>query len=40
MNICGVKNNSQSERDADNFATTLLISDSGLYWFRNKNQIE
>ena len=40
MNICGVKNNSQSERDADNFAATLLIPDSGLYWFRNKNQIE
>ena len=38
--VCGVKNNSQSEIDADNFATTLLIPDSGLYWFRNKNQIE
>lgn len=38
--VCGVKNNNQSERDADNFAATLLIPDSGLYWFRNKNQIE
>lgn len=38
--VCGVKNNSKSEINADNFATTLLIPDSGLYWFKNKNQIE
>lgn len=38
--VCGVKNNSQSEKNADNFASTLLIPDSALYWFKNKNQIE
>ena len=38
--VCGVNNNSQSEINADNFASTLLMSDSALYWFKNKNQIE
>ena len=38
--VCGVNNNSQSERNADNFATTLLMPDSALYWFKNKNQID
>lgn len=38
--VCGVNNNSQSERNADNFASTLLMPDSALYWFKNKNQIE
>ncbi|MBQ6813620.1 MAG: ImmA/IrrE family metallo-endopeptidase [Methanobrevibacter sp.] len=38
--VCGLNNNSQSEKNADKFASTLLIPDSALYWFRNKNQIE
>lgn len=38
--VCGVNNNSQSERNADNFASTLLMPDSALYWFKNNNQID
>lgn len=38
--VCGVNNNSQSEKNADNFASTLLMPDSALYWFKSKNQIE
>ena len=38
--VCGVNNNSQSEKNADNFALTLLMPDSALYWFKSKNQIE
>ena len=38
--VCGLNNNSQSERDADNFASTFLMPDSALYWFKNKNRIE
>ena len=38
--VCGVNNNSQSEKNADTFASTLLMPDSALYWFKNKNQIE
>lgn len=38
--VCGVNNNNQSERNADNFASTLLVPDSALYWFKNKNQIK
>ena len=38
--VCGVNSNSQSEINADKFASTLLIPDSALYWFKNKNQIE
>ena len=38
--VCGVNINNQSEKNADNFASTLLIPDSALYWFKNKNQIE
>ncbi|WP_405309601.1 ImmA/IrrE family metallo-endopeptidase [Methanobrevibacter sp.] len=38
--VCGVNNNSQSERNADNFASNLLMPDSALYWFKNKNQID
>ena len=38
--VCGVDNDSQSERNANKFASNLLVSDSALYWFKNKNQIE
>lgn len=38
--VCGVNNNSQSEKNADKFASTLLMPDSALYWFKNKNQID
>jgi Zn-dependent peptidase ImmA (M78 family) len=38
--VCGVNNNSQSEKNADKFASTLLIPNSALYWFKHKNQIE
>ena len=38
--VCGVKNNNQSERNADNFASAILMPDSALYWFKNKNHIE
>ena len=38
--VCGVTSKSQSEINADNFASTLLMPDSALYWFKNKNQIE
>ena len=38
--VCGVNSNSQSERNADNFASTLLMPDSAMYWFKNKNRIE
>ena len=38
--VCGLNNNSQSEINADNFASTLLMPNSALYWFKNKNQIE
>ncbi len=38
--VCGVNNNSQSERNADNFASTLLMPDSALYWFKKMNQIK
>ena len=38
--VCGLNNNSQSEINANNFASTLLMPDSALYWFKNKNQIE
>ena len=38
--VCGINNNSQSEINADNFASTLLMPNSALYWFKNKNQIE
>lgn len=38
--VCGVNNNGQSEKNADNFASTFLMPDSALYWFKNKNQIE
>ena len=31
--VCGVNNNSQSEKNADNFVSTLLMPDSALYWF-------
>ena len=38
--VCGVNSKSQSEKNADIFASTLLMPDSALYWFKNKNQIE
>ena len=38
--VCGINNNSQSEKNADNFASTLLMPDSALYWFKNKYQID
>lgn len=38
--ICGVDANSQRERNADTFASTFLIPDSAMYWFKNKNKIE
>ncbi len=38
--VCGLNNNSQSEKNADDFASSLLMPDSALYWFKNKNQIE
>ena len=38
--VCGINNNSQSEINANNFASTLLMPDSALYWFKNKNQID
>lgn len=38
--VCGINSNSQSEKNADNFASTLLMPDSALYWFKNKNRIE
>ena len=38
--VCGINSNSQSEINANNFASTLLMPDSALYWFKNKNQIE
>lgn len=38
--VCGINMNTPSERNADEFASTLLIPDSALYWFRNKNQID
>lgn len=38
--VCGINNNNQSEKNADNFASTLLMPDSALYWFKNKNRIE
>lgn len=38
--VCGMNNNSQSERNADNFASTFLMPDSALYWFKNKNNID
>lgn len=38
--VCGIDMNTPSERNADEFASTLLIPDSALYWFKNKNQID
>ena len=38
--VCGVKSKSQSERNADNFASNLLMPDSAMYWFKNKYCIE
>lgn len=38
--ICGVNNKNQSEKNADDFAEVLLMPESELYWFKNKNQIE
>ena len=38
--VCGININNQSERNADNFASNLLMPDAALYWFKNKNQIE
>ena len=38
--ICGVNSNGQAERNADNFASKLLMPDSAMYWFKNKNQIK
>ncbi|AWX32007.1 ImmA/IrrE family metallo-endopeptidase [Methanosphaera sp. BMS] len=37
---CGVNSNNQSEKNADDFASTFLMPDSALFWFKNKNQIE
>ncbi len=38
--VCGANNNNQSEINANKFASTFLMPDSALYWFKNKNQIE
>ena len=38
--VCGLNANNQSEKNADNFASTFLMPDSALYWFKNKNQID
>ena len=38
--VCGLKSDSRSERNADNFASTLLMPDSAMYWFKSKNKIE
>ena len=38
--VCGINNNSQSEINANNFASALLMPNSALSWFKNKNQIE
>ena len=38
--VCGISNKSQSERNADNFASSFLMPDSALYWFKNKNRID
>ena len=37
---CGLNSNSQSEKNADEFASSFLMPDSALFWFKNKNQID
>lgn len=37
---CEINSNFQSEKNADNFASTFLMPDSALYWFKNRNQID
>ena len=37
---CSINSNYQGEKNADNFASTFLMPDSALYWFKNKNQID
>ena len=38
--VCGVNTNSESEKNANDFASALLMPDSALYWFKNKNNID
>ena len=38
--VCGVNTNSESEKNANDFASALLMPDSDLYWFKNKNNID
>lgn len=38
--ICGVNPKSESEKNANDFASSLLMPDSALYWFKNKNMIQ
>ena len=38
--VCGVNSSSDSERKANKFASALLMPNSALYWFKNKNGIE
>lgn len=38
--ICGVNPKSESEKNANDFASSLLMPDSALYWFKNKNRIQ